>query len=419
MAPHAFSITDGTTTVNLNLAAGNMIQGYGMDTAEDINDPRITESMDIVFVASSGPNLQTVVNAVERLLVAALFRQEKPNAFPRVYLQAQIDGEASTWRAEIIEGRLKPGEDVLRLWPNFKASYTLLFTRRAWEGPRKELSISTSGNGAGTGGKPITNNANNWIQIAASSQVGGVLPAPLELQLTNNGGGSVGYRNFYLGCNAFSGTGLTHNYAGGSATLNLISGQYTGQISIALSAAQMQLTAGRAFKIFGRFTTQTANVYGKVVIKDINNLMTLAEGDEVYMPLAAAGSQWIDFGTLPLPPGGYSLAWTDAYLVFAFRAPTAASVTLNVARVMATDSYQYIAQRGFLIVAGGTMTFDNIEGLYHAGGQSIYSVRSEKPLMVFPGVTQRVTIMFDEGGSSDVAKTLSVQAFIRERRLTV
>lgn len=415
---HAFSITDGTTTVNLNLTSGNMIQGYGMDTAEDINDPKITESIDIMFVASSGPNLQTAINAVERLLVAAKFRQDRPNAFPRVYLQVQIDGEANTWRAELVEGRLKPGEDVLRLWPNFKASFALMFTRRAWEGPRKELSISTSGNSAGTGGKPITNSASDWIQIA-STQVVGVLPTPIELQLTNNGGSGVGYRNFYLGANAFSGTGLTHNYSGGSATLSLVSGQYTGTISIALSAAQMALMAGKAFKIFGRFTTQTASVYCKVILKDINNLMTLAEGDEIYMPLASAGSQWIDFGAIPLPPGGYSASWTDTTLVFSFRAPSAASVTLNVARVMPTDSYQYIVQRGFTIAASGVITFDNIEQLYHSGGQSIYSVRTETPLMVFPNVTQRVNIMFDEGSSSDVAKTLSVQAFIRERRLTV
>lgn len=418
MAPHAFSLTDGTTTINLNLAAGNMIQSYAMDTAEDINDPQITESMEILFVASSGPNLQTAINAAERLLVAARFRQDRPNAFPRVYLQVQIDGEANTWRAEIVEGRLKPGEDVLRLWPNFKAAYTLLLTHRAWEGPRKELSISSSGNSAGTGGKPITNNANNWIQIA-SSQVGGVLPAPLELQLTNNGGSSVGYRNFYIGCNAFSTASLTHNYSGGSASLTLLSGVYTGQVVIALSAAQMQLTDGRAFKIFGRFTAQSASMYCKAILRDVNNLMTLGESDEIYMPLASAGTQWIDLGTIPLPPGGYSTTWTDANLVFVFRAAASASVTLNVARVMATDSYQYIVQRGFLITAGGAITFDNIEGLYHAGGQSIYSVRSEKPLMVFPGATQRVNIMFDEGGSSDTAKTLSVQAFIRERRLTV
>lgn len=416
---HTFSLTDGTTTINLNLTSGNMIQSYEMDTAEDINDPRMTESMEIMFVAASGTALQTAINAAEDMLVAARQRQDKPNAFPRVYLQAQIQGEASLWRAEIIEGRLKPTSDMLKLWANSKASYTFLFTRRAWEAPRKELSISSSGFSAATGGRSITNSANNWIQIA-STQVGGVLPTPVELLITNNGGGSVGYRNFYMGVNAFSSpSSFTHGLGSGSVTLSLVSGSYTGQITYALSAAQMALAQGKAFKLLGRFTTQSGSVYCKPVLKDVNNLVTLAEGDEKYMALADAGSQWIDLGSIPLPPGGYSSAWTDTTLVFVFRGAGGYSITLNAVRLVSLDSYQYIVQRGLLIAAGGTISFDNIEGIYAAGGQSIYSVRTEKPLMVFPGVTQRINIIQDEGTSSDVAKTLSIQAYIRERRLTV
>lgn len=416
---HALSITDNSTTVSLS-TSGVFLTRYSPQPPTRNGDSYgdVTETIELMPYGSSTSTLQAVVRGIERF-VAAVERAQVQKIAPKVYLQLQVDGDSDTYRSEIVDMRFEPAEDALAIWGNYQFQANLHITRRGWwEGPRKELSISTSGNSAGTGGKPITNNANNWIQIA-STQVVGVMPTPIELQLTNNGAGSVSYRNFFMGCNAFTGTGLTHSYTGGSATLSLVSGQYTGTISIALSAAQMQLTDGRAFKIFGRFTTQTASVYCKVVIKDINNLMTLAEGDEVYMPLASAGTQWVDFGTLPLPPGGYSAAWTDAYLVFSFRAPAATSVTLNVARVMATDSYQYINQRGFSIAAGGVMTFDNIEGLFHAGGQSIYSVRSEKPLMVYPNTTQRINIMFDEGSSSDTAKTLSVQAFIRERRLTV
>jgi hypothetical protein len=181
----------------------------------------------------------------------------------------------------------------------------------------------------------------------------------------------------------------------------------------------MALTKGKPFRILTRFTTQTASVYCKPILKDINNLMTLVEGDEQYMPVASAGTRWVDFGTLPLPPGGYSTSWTDTNLNFYFRAASAASLTINVARLLPMDSYQYIVQRGFTVGAGGVMTFDNIEGLYHQAGQSIYSVRTEKPLMIFPNATQRINIMFDEGSSSDTAKTLSVQAFYRKRRLTI
>jgi len=420
--PHALSLTDGTTTVSLS-TSGVFLTQYtpsapSVTGAPNYDYETITETIEMMPYASSTSTLQAIVNSIDLLLEEARLRQER-NSEPRVYLQYQVDGESDTYRSEILYGRLELGENAMAVWGNYQVPTRLYITRRPWwEGPRTELSISTSGNSAGTGGKPITNTAANWIQMA-STQVGGVLPTPVELLLTNNGGSGVGYRNFYIGTNATSGTTFTHNYGGASATLSLVSGIYTGQITVALSAAQMALTKGKPFRILARFTTQTASVYCKPILKDVNNLMTLVEGDEQYMPLASAGTKWVDFGTLPLPPGGYSTAWTDTNLNFYFRAASAASLTINAARLLPMDSYQYIVQRGFTVGAGGVMTFDNIEELYHQAGQSIYSVRTEKPLMIFPNVTQRVNIMFDEGSSSDVAKTLSVQAFYRKRRLTI
>lgn len=419
---HVLSLSDSVTTVSLS-SSGVFLTQYtpsapNVTGAPNFDYETVTETIELTPYASSTSTLQAVVNGVDRLLEGARSRQES-NSEPRVYLQLQVDGESDTYRSEILYGRLELQENALAVWGNYQVPARLYITRRPyWEGPRTELSISTSGNSAGTGGKPITNSANNWIQIA-SSQVGGVLPTPVELQLTNNGGSGVGYRNFYMGVNATSGTTLTHSYSGGSVSLSLSSGVYTGQITVALSAAQMALTKGRPFKILGRFTSQSASVYCKPILRDVNNLMPLIEGDEKYMPVASTGTKWEDFGSLPLPPGGYSTAWTDTNLNFYFRAASAASITLNVARLLAMDSYQYIVQRGFAVDAGDVMTFDNIEGLYHQDGQSIYSVRTEKPLMIFPNVTQRINIMFDEGSSSDTAKTLSVQAYYRKRRLTI
>ncbi len=419
---HSLSITDSVTTVSLS-TSGVFLTQYtpsapSVTGAPNYDYETVTETIEMMPYATSTSTLQAIINGIDRLLEEARLRQEF-NSEPRVYLQYQVDGESDTYRSEILYGRLELAEDAMSVWGNYKVQTRLYVTRRPyWEGPRTELSISSSSNSAGTGGKPITNTANNWIQIA-STQVGGVLPTPIELLLTNNGGSGVGYRNFYFGTNATSGTTLDVSYSGSSTTLNLSSGIYIGQITVALSAAQMALTKGKPFRILARFTTQTASVYCKPILKDVNNLMTLVEGDEQYMPLASAGTKWVDFGTLPLPPGGYSTAWTDTNLNFYFRAASAASLTINVARLLPMDSYQYIVQRGFTIAAGGVITFDNINGIYHSGGQSIYSVRTEKPLMIYPNVTQRINIMFDEGSSSDTAKTLSVQAFYRKRRLTI
>lgn len=413
---HAISVTDGTTTINLIASGGNMIEAYTMDTAEDVNDPKITETIDILFVATTGPNLQTAINAVENLLRAAKHRQDKPSSFPKVFLQMQVDGEANSWRAEIIEGRLKPDETVLRLWPNFKAKYALMLTRRAWEGPRKELSISSNGNSAATGGRSITNNANNWIQIA-SSQVGGVLPTPIELQLTNTTGGSRSYRHFFLATNAFSDpANFSHRLAGGSTT-TIADSVSVARVTTALSSTVMGDTQGRTFKPIVRITTLGGPVYCRPELRDTSDLISLTpDTKEKYIP--ALSTAFIQLDSLALPPGGYQTAWGDTVFGLVFRSAGAYAVTVESTQLTPTDSYQYIAQLGNNIANNGIITFNNIEELYHVGGQMIYSNKSGR-LMVWPGVTQRIVILQDEGSSSTTTQTMSVRAFVRERRLTV
>ena len=118
---HALSITDGATTINLNLAGGNMIEAYDMaskpDSGSDKLNPEFTETIDIWVVASSGPNLQAAINAIQLMMVAAQRRTES-QVGARIFLQLQVDGDANTFRAEIKEGDLKPDKDAMRLWPN-------------------------------------------------------------------------------------------------------------------------------------------------------------------------------------------------------------------------------------------------------------------------------------------------------------
>ena len=100
------------------------------------------------------------------------------------------------------------------------------------------------------------------------------------------------------------------------------------------------------------------------------------------------------------------------------RATGAASVDIDFIQLTALDSYQTIAQRGYTIVNNGTITFNNIENVFHAGGATIYTPLTG-PLTLLPKTTQRIHILYDEGSSMNVSRSLSVRAFIRERRLTV
>jgi hypothetical protein len=278
------------------------------------------------------------------------------------------------------------------------------------------LSISSNGNSAATGGRSNTNNANNWIGIA-SSQVGGVLPTPVELQLTNTSGGSRGYRHFFLATNAFSDpANFSHRIAGGSTT-TVADSVSTALVTTALSSTVMQDTQGRTFKPLVRITTLGGPVYCRPALRDsTGNIDLTPDTKEKYIP--SLSTAFIELDSIALPPGGYQTAWGDTVFCLVFRSAGAYAVTVESTQLTPTDSYQYVTQLGNNIANNGVITLDNIEENYHVGGQMIYSNKSGR-LRVWPGQTQRILILQDEGSASTTTQTMSVRAYIRERRLTV
>jgi hypothetical protein len=333
---HVISLTDGTTTVNLTTSSGYLPTDYHMDSCDfaKLDDPEITASIDLLITSTSGPNVQALVNAVELMALAAFRRQQKPASFPKVFLQLQVDGDANTDRAEIIDCKLKPSDGFLTNWFAFSQPATLLITHKAFEGPRKELSISSNGNSAATGGRSITNNANNWIGIA-SSQVGGVLPTPVELQLTNTSGGSRGYRHFFLATNAFSDpANFSHRIAGGSTT-TVADSVSTALVTTALSSTVMQDTQGRTFKPLVRITTLGGPVYCRPALRDsTGNIDLTPDTKEKYIP--SLSTAFIELDSIALPPGGYQTAWGDTVFCLVFRSAGAYAVTVESTQLTPT-----------------------------------------------------------------------------------
>lgn len=449
---HVYSLTDGTTTVTLDQSNGIMVTGGDILAAPEISTRELTNeqsdggeipnatyrnvtgTIELLFVGASTANLQSLARSVEALLQTARRRQQQ-RVGPRVYLQLQLDGEASAWRTEILNGALRFAGEALQQWITKKPEAQLIITRRFfWEGTEKELQLSANGQSAATGGRTIDNNTANWLQIA-SSQIGGVLPAPVRLELTNANAVSVGYRNFYIGLNAFSdpanfphimegearksGSGtITADASCSGGNYNNYSFTNTGAMYWALSATLLRDTMGRRVRILARFFGWSgADIYVTPQIRDSSNVAILYSGDEVKLP-ASYGTQIIDLGTVPLPPGGYYNLFAVQTLALAVRATGAASIQLDFMQLTPLDSYRQFAQRGMLITAGGTITDDNMEEITHAGGSPIYSPKAG-PLMVYPNVTQRLLILQDTGSASDIAHNFTARAYIRERRLTI
>ena len=444
---HTLSITDNVTTISLTTT--HKTRDYELSTpskdkSKNSDEPLITETMVVTLFAATTPLLQTAVNSVELLLIAAQRRNDPTSSLyktgPRIYLNIQLDGEASVWRAEIIDGEFKPDKDMLKIgWPNLQADGALMVTHRVWEGPEKELQLSTSNASAATGGRTIYNHDDagtghdNWVQID-SAQVGGVLPTPVKLVMTHSTGSSVAFNNFWMACNAFSdpanfvhimeGEARTTGFGTITTDANSSGGNYnlrsfttTGEIDWVLSAAQMQRTQGRPFRLLMRGATWSGTgLYVKPVLRANDGLMQMYEGDEIA--LGTSGTQIVDLGSIPLPNGGYQVAWSDHTLVLQARCTGAGTLGVDFIQLTPLDSFQWIKQRGFTLANNDVVTFDNIEGIAYTSGMAIFAPLAGV-LKVYPGVTQKLIFLNDEGTSSSIARTFSVRAYIRERRLTV
>lgn len=445
---HVFAITDGTTTITLNQTNGCMVTGFDMNVAEvvfnevnrtDVNEIErlnVTSTLDLVFTASTIAGIQTLVRSLEILLDKSLLRQNKKN-FKRVYLLVTVDGDVA-WRSEILYFKLTPKINLFDGLTAKKTEYTLFITRKFYfEGPEKELELSNSLTSATTGGIEIWNHSDggedNYVAIAAA-QVGGTLPTPVKLTLTNINGSSIGYRNLYLSTNAFSDpSNFTHIIEGesresGSGTIttsatssngnyNLYGFTGTGEIVFALSDTLLEQTQGRWFRLLTRLVSWSGtNVFVTPEIRDATGLVTLWTGTEKLLGTSSTNIQ--DLGSVPLPSGPSNTVYSDMTLVLKVRATGSGQVNIDFIQLTSLDSYQYVIQRGLNISNDGVITFDGIEGIIHSNGQTIYSNRVG-PLYVFPGKTQRIYILYDTSSGSVIAHTAEIQAYIRERRLTI
>lgn len=453
---HAFSLTDGTTTIDLADEANTWVLAYvptapevsqagaaGVgdgDELSSVNLRNVTDTIEMLLVESTKPALQNAINALESMLFAANRRQRSKTG-PKVYLQMQVDGEADTWRSEIMSGRVVLDNTVLDRWANIKAEVKLHITRRYWwEGAETEIELSTSNAAAATGGQTIYNHDDsgtghdNWVEIA-NTEILGNLPTPVKITLTNNVGSGQGYYKFYIATNAYNdpanfvhilegeaASGLTST----TANANYSDGNYgtksswtgTAELYWTIPSATLTDGAGRFFRVLASIFNVSIDFYARAYVRDSYNLITLFEGDEVLVD--ALGDEMVDLGTIPLPPATVQgVTWDD--LTLAIKMRTASSNTMNIDFVQLTplDSYVEIIQRGYSVADGETVTIDGIDGIVHAEGMPIYTSVG-MPLLVFPGRTQRIIVLHMLSNSTVPAtNTLSIRAYYRPRRATV
>jgi len=441
--PHAYSITDGTTTISLT-GSGSWLENYGLKTPQP-DDATVTDTVDIIVNAASGALVQTQTRAIEALLTTAN-RRKKSGTGPRVFVQAQLISDVAVWRSEIVNGYLELADDALAAWANNQVRATLYLERVPWwEGPETELQLSANGQAAATGGRTVINNgAANWLQIA-SAQVEGVAPAPVRVQLANASGAAVTWNRIHLATNAFcdpatfaytlqaesrvaGGTTAANANASGGNELRL-TGYVSGQtVDWTLSAALLQDAAGRwvrlllALMLRSATDAQAETVQAQIV--DSSGAFVLWSGPEVALPGPAAYRPFIDLGALPLPPGGYDTSWGALRLRLTFRLASGTATTyLDYIQLTPTDSYRVLDMRpasianGALIVDNG---YDDVAYVETGGARAPYVVPRGEPLLVWPGQLQRIYVLADQISSyPNITDTFTVRIWYRPRRLSI
>jgi len=419
---NSLSLTDGTTTVNLN--SGNILTlDYAMTSAGsfDALPPSLNETGTLLISGATTAAVQTNLNSIERLLSAARRRQETQTG-PKVYLQAQWGGESTTWRSEVLGGRLEtdPGELFRK-----KVEAALDIERAPWW---EESTLTTLANA-----QALTNNGTSNSVLIDGANIDGVIPSPAWIQLTNTSGSAIYWDRFWLSCNTqndptnFDGD-LQLGAAASSSTSWTGAQSAHAYASWALSTTLLDDCAGDYFRVLAAFDTGTYNVpsdaYWTARVK--YSVTELAAGDPVWTGPGVTKALF-DLGALPLPPGGYYTSNAALTLLLELRTTATGQCTLDFLQLMPAGPgrLRMWEQAGYAAANGASVVDDPYENLIYYLSSSdrvpLLMARGE-PLLLWPGDDARITVLFDESDAAvrfEDARTTTITVKHRPRRLAL
>ena len=436
-------LTDGTTTVTLS-GNGSTILGCtyaprtpGVDVARLAQAARdgqpisrivrgnVTEPAEIVLTGTTS-QVEAVEQSIGQLFNQALERQRSGSG-PKVYVEYAKTASSEVHRAELFHGRpLRDSDPARRRFQSGTNIVALgLSWERAfcWEGQEVQLTSGATVYNHDDGGQD-----NHWTVTAGN--VVGDLPAPVIVQLTNTAGASRGYRRFHLavardgydyvhmleGENRVSGGSVITDSDASNGSHIQLTVNTTALIGWTLNTTLLGKTKGRWFRLLARVYPSSIALYVRPEIRDDAGLVTLWSGDEVRVP-SSGGWQISDLGRVPLPPGGYTNAWSAALrLVLNCRSAGNTTFSCDFIQLTSTDSWIDLDQLGYLIVNNGTITIDCINEIYHAAGVPLY-VPSGGPLMVWPNVNNRFYLLEYEALNCLIANSFNVSMWYRPRRV--
>lgn len=410
----------------------------------------VTDSIELILRPTAGQtmsNVQTAWQLVENWLRLAEEFQHSRGGYP-MYLEFQPDSTSNVYRSEILGGKCELQDNAMSRWMIGRAAKgVMIFTRRYyWEGPESELPLTTSNVTRQTGGVTLYNHDDSgtghddWAEITGSDVVG-VMPAPIRLEVTNSYNSASRDSKWLIGQNLFANT-IQHviegedSPVGGSdvANANSSNGYYRSLTlpsslglmrSWVLSSTMLNAYKARYYRIVARFFGgQGAGVFLhlRVTFPSGSPLTVVAQTPEVELNSATLQ----EIGILQIPPWlpQESSFYPIDLNLYGYKSG-GGTLNLDCLFLMPVDNYRILNPQGYGLAYQARIVDDGIaDSIYTDGwgaaGKTGHYLGYGSRIMAWPGITSRVYIIStNDTGGSQIERTRSVRMYYRPRRLTV
>jgi hypothetical protein len=392
----------------------------------------VTETIEIVLEGTPEQILADIEQMEDDLVKAKVYQDTRFGSL--VYLEAKTHEDESTWRTELIGGRVE------RSMPNMVSKGALiaaLIIERVnyWESEAGTLLPLSNPNGtdvttgihvfAGNDGKMVgDDHLKNYVDIDGDD-VGGTLPGRVDVRMTVMGTEtSIQHAMLGLNYNSEPAT-LQHTIEGEDATWGATemidvdaSGMAVGRLSWAsgdtwtlagtwnLSAAQTIAAKGNWFRILGRLVTACEGLRTRVVVSYLGT--EIGRGGDVTL----SDDLTVTFGHVRIPPwmvGVTSQMMEGVTLeLWVYDPDGAGTMEIDYLTLLCIDGLRdYLVMFGNL--GGGETLIDGLDwcGIASATGYARGSVLVIGEMYLKPKTDQRLVLVLDN------AKTVGVSMIAR------
>jgi hypothetical protein len=419
----------------------------------------VKEVIDVVVSGASASAVDSTIQNLEDILSDALRLLETVG--DKVYIRYKPDGTATTWRAEVLTGRVVPTplrshENAMQLVGTgaagkyFRHIQIELTRKPVWnDDTLTELSLANT-HGSGTGGRQVDNHndasEDNFVTVATTPDV--AQHSPVKLEITNPGTASARADSIHVARNGRFSPGstnlqleaeaMTSIFQSGSATS--ASGYSNDYVVLwnpaltvgvdynygywTLSGSFMQNLRGRWFRVILAVDNISPNLSVQLKLTLVG-LTVLQE-----TPLMKLGDGMHDLGLMRFPPFDLgSETPHDLRLELHCTNPidTGGTLSLDFALLMPTepdDGYTYLRSQGYSLLEGSTIILDGIEEQITVLNPGLGATSHFVGTGHWPFVTKQASQRFWFAWNSNLGSLMetdyiTVRAYYRKSRINV